>query len=150
MQNYLSRKETVKESPTTSNTEAGYFLLYCEGYANALWDMWWQDEIINHIMEQSWATNYEFFENQDSYTLVSLPDRSRLNTFMSEKIEEYDEELYNDLYEYCSENKEDIKSPKDLDIICLDYWDNTDKKFQYYWYDYVTKRLRDDLSTILE
>lgn len=151
MRNYLSRKHTITGLHNgESFTEAKYFYDYCHWYSNALRDMGIADEIINEVMTQAWATNYEFFEALDSYTLISLLDNSDLNDILNRLIEEYDEALYNDLYEYCLRNLEYIEEPKDLEGLCLNYRDTADEQFEDYEHDYVMKRLRDDLSTELE
>lgn len=86
---------------SNSNTCAHYLIEYCEWRANALRDLGIEDDIIDHLMEESWATYREFFEEQDSVVLCRLCSYDWLRDFLTEKMDEvYDveyEKLVNDM-----------------------------------------------------
>lgn len=88
---------------SSSNTCAHYLIEYCEWRANALRDLGIEDDVIDHLMEESWATNREFFEEQDSVVLCRLCSYDWLRDFLTEKMDEvYDveyEKLVNEMVE---------------------------------------------------
>ena len=64
--------EVREKYSCNSNTYAHYLIEYCVDQANALRDLWIANEIIEHLMQESWATDRDFFEGQDSEVLCSV------------------------------------------------------------------------------
>lgn len=114
--NFKSFMEWIDNNPRirkqydgSSYTSAHYLIEYCDWRANALRDLWIADDIIDHLMNESWATNKEFFENQDSVVLCRLCSYDWLRDFVNEKIneeyhddyEELVEDIVDEISDYC-------------------------------------------------
>ena len=132
---WIDANPDVREKySSNSNTYAHYLIEYCKWRANALRDLGIEDDIIDHLMEESWATYREFFEEQDSEVLCRLCDYEYLWSLVSEAMEEEDEEEYEDLIDdmvdeiedYIKKDKIELEDIDDTYSFVQDYIDNKD------------------------